>query len=121
MHRYYILLAALTVILIAILSLLKGEGVPLWLPFWFAALTGIQHFFVVRSLYRSARRFVQIFLAVTVASLFLHLTILAAWLLTHTSQVRNFTIAFAIGFALYLVFETIALVITVNKEKKKRQ
>ena len=72
-------------------------------------------------MYQSARRFVQVFLAVTVAVLFVHLAVFAAYLFTHTAQAKPFAVAFLAGFAATLVFETTAMVLTVNNERKKQQ
>jgi len=47
--------------------------------------------------------------------------VLASFLLTTPAQGRRFLIAFCIGYVVYLVFETVALVRYVDNEKKKRQ
>lgn len=91
------------------------------LALYFAAVTGLQHYFVVKSMYQSPKRFVQLFLALTVASLFLHLVVFATYLFTHTAHAKLFAIAFCIGFAVMLVFETLSLVLLINHERKNRQ
>ena len=127
MKRYLVALVALTLLLAIVSVAVKPIAPQIILPVnillavYFAIITGVQHFIVVKSFYKSPRRFVQIFLASTVATLFIHLAVLAFYLITRLNEARSFTISFAIGFATYLVFETTALVLTVNKEKKKHQ
>ena len=60
------------------------------------------------------------FLGSVIGVLFIHLAVLAAYLFTHPSHARLFTIAFSVGYAASLVFETIALVRFVNRERAKR-
>ena len=127
MRRYYI-----SLIVVALLLVL-ASFVVMWvaparfftvmplLALYFSAVTGIQHYFVVNSMYKSPKRFVQLFLAFTVASLFLHMVVFAAYLFTHTHQAKLFAIAFCIGFAAMLIFETASLVLLINREKKNRQ
>ena len=127
MRRYYISLVSVT------LLLALASFVVMWvaperfltvmplLALYFAAVTGVQHYFVVKSMYKSPKRFVQLFLALTVATLFLHMVVFAAYLFSHTHEAKLFAIAFCIGFAAMLVFETTALVLLINREKKNRQ
>lgn len=91
------------------------------LVLYFAVLTLVQHFLVVRGMSRSPKTFVQIFLGTTIGVLFIHLIVLAAFLITNPQQGRRFLIAFCIGYVVYLVFETVSLVRFVDREKKKRQ
>ncbi len=125
MKRYYIALAIVTLLLVAAafsVLLFSRSDFYLVMPilaFYFAIITGIQHFVVVKSMNKSPRQFVQYFLGATVAVLFIHLVVLASYLFTHTDQAKSFTLAFCIGFATMLVFETVALLIHVNREKKK--
>ncbi len=125
MKRYYIALAIVTLLLVAAafsVLLFSRSDFHLVMPilaFYFAIITGIQHFVVVKSMNKSPRQFVQYFLGATVAVLFIHLVVLASYLFTHTDQAKSFTLAFCIGFATMLVFETVALLIHVNREKKK--
>jgi hypothetical protein len=91
------------------------------LVLYFAILTLVQHTIVVKAMQRSPKTFVQLFLGTTVGVLFIHLIVLASFLLTTPAQGRRFLIAFCIGYVVYLVFETVALVRYVDNEKKKRQ
>lgn len=126
MRRYYLSLVVVTLVMalasfVVMWSFPQGflPVMPL-LALYFAAVTGVQHYFVVKSMYQSPKRFVQLFLAFTVAVLFLHLVVFAAYLFTHTSHAKPFAIAFCIGFAVMLVFETTSLVLLIKHEKKNR-
>lgn len=127
MRRYYVSLIAVALLLVLVSFVVMWVAparfltvMPL-LALYFAAVTGIQHYFVVKSMYKSPKRFVQLFLAFTVATLFLHMVVFAAYLFTHTHQAKLFAIAFCIGFATMLVFETASLILLINREKKNRQ
>lgn len=127
MRRYYIslLLVSLVLILASFIVMWFAPKVfivamPL-LVLYFAILTLVQHTIVVKAMQRSPKTFVQLFLGTTVGVLFIHLIVLASFLLTTPAQGRWFLIAFCIGYVVYLVFETVALVRYVDNEKKKRQ
>ncbi len=127
MRRYYLSLVVMTLVMVLATFIVMWTApgsflsvMPL-LALYFAAVTGVQHYFVVKSMYQSPKRFVQLFLTFTVASLFLHLVVFAAYLFTHTQQAKLFAIAFCIGFAAMLVFETVSLVILINREKKNHK
>ena len=90
------------------------------LALYFFIVTGTQHFIVTKSMYRSPKIFIQVFLGSIVGVLFLHLAVLAIYLFTHTAQARLFTIAFGIGYTVSLFFETVALVQFVKRERTRR-
>ncbi len=126
MRRYYIslLLVSLVLILASFMVMWFAPqafivAMPL-LVLYFAILTLVQHTIVVKAMQRSPKTFVQLFLGTTVGVLFIHLIVLATFLLTTPAQGRRFLIAFSIGYVVYLVFETVALVRYVDNEKKKR-
>ena len=127
MRRYYISLLLVSLVLIlasfAVMWFAPQTfimAMPL-LVLYFAILTLVQHTIVVKAMQRSPKTFVQLFLGTTVGVLFIHLIVLATFLLTTPAQGRRFLIAFCIGYVVYLVFETVALVHYVDNEKKKRQ
>ncbi len=127
MRRYYISLLLVSLVLIlasfAVMWFAPQTfimAMPL-LVLYFAILTLVQHTIVVKAMQRSPKTFVQLFLGTTVGVLFIHLIVLATFLLTTPAQGRRFLIAFCIGYVVYLVFETVALVRYVDNEKKKRQ
>lgn len=126
MRRYLVSL------LIVSLAMVLASFAVLWLSpqsfivampllvLYFAVLALVQHLLVVRGMSRSPKTFVQIFLGTTIGVLFIHLVVLATFLLTNPGQGRRFLIAFCIGYVVYLAFETVALVRFVDREKKKR-
>ena len=127
MKRYIIALSILAAVtILATLSVHWAapdhflRAMPM-LAVYFTIVTGLQHLVVVRNLYRSPRRFVSTFLATTVGTLFLHLALLVFYFVSHPHQAKLFAAAFAVLFALFLIFETTALVITVRREKDKRR
>lgn len=127
MKRYYIALVAMA-LLLALASFVVMWTAPQafltvmpLLALYFAVVTGVQHYIVLKSMYQSPRRFVQVFLATTVATLFVHLAVFAAYLFTHMAHAKPFALAFCIGFVAMMVFETAAMVITIGNERKKNQ
>ena len=125
MKKYYISLILITIVMVLadFCTLWFANGIfqtimPL-IPLYFAIITGIQHYAVVKSFYKDPRTFVKNFLGLTVGSLFLHLVILCTWSLTHIPQARTFIIAFCICYVVYLAFETIALVLLVKNQRKQ--
>ena len=131
MKRYYIALAIITLFLVAVafsMLLFVRSEFHLFMPlmaFYFAIVTGLQHFVVVKSMKKSPRQFVQFFLGSTVVALLLHMAVLFSVVFfryhhqPHVAKV--FILAFLVGFTTMLVFETVALVIYVNREKKNHK
>ena len=124
MRRYYISLLVVSLILVLATFIIMWAvpqvfiiAMPL-LVLYFAALTMVQHNIVVKAMNRSPKTFVQIFLGSTVGVLFIHLIVLTIFLLTNPGQGRRFLIAFCIGYVVYLVYETVALVRFVDRTKK---
>ena len=91
------------------------------LVLYFAAVTALQHWIVVRAMSRSPKTFVQVFLGSTIAALMLHLVVIAAYLLGGGVRPKLFLIAFCVCYVAYLAFETVALVRYVDSEKKRRR
>lgn len=125
-RKYLVWLLSITLILVLVSFVILGTAPGTFIvsmPFlavYFCIVTGLQHLLVTKAMMRSPKTFVQIFLGTTVGVLFIHLVMLASFLLTHASQGRRFLIAFCIGYVVYLVFETTALVKLVEDEKKRR-
>jgi len=126
-RKYLVWLLSITLILVLVSFVILGTAPGTFIvsmPFlavYFCIVTGLQHLLVTKAMMRSPKTFVQIFLGTTVGVLFIHLVVLASFLLTHASQGRRFLIAFCIGYVVYLVFETTALVKLVEDEKKRRK
>lgn len=124
MRRYYISLLVVSLILVLATFIVMWAAPHLFiiamplLVLYFAALTLVQHTIVVKAMNRSPKTFVQLFLGSTVGVLFIHLIVLTIFLLTNPGQGRRFLIAFCIGYVVYLVFETVALVRFVDRARK---
>ncbi len=126
-RRYIISLLAMTLALVLLSFIVMFISPDKWLmamPFialYFGIVTGLQHWLVTKAMFRSPKAFVQQFLGTTVGVLFLHLAVMAIYLLTHPGNAKIFTIAFLIGFVVSWVFETLAILMFIKKEKKKRE
>lgn len=127
MKRYLISLLAVTLALVLASFIVMWTSPQHFLPvmpllaLYFCVVCGLQHWLVTRAMYRSPKTFIQMFLGTVIGVLFIHIAVLAIYLFTHPSHARLFTIAFSIGYAASLVFETVALVRFVNRERNKRQ
>ena len=127
MRRYYIALVAMALLLVLASFVVMWTAPQAFLPvmpllaLYFAVVACVQHYIVLKSMYQSPRRFVQVFLATTVATLFVHLVVFAVYLFTHTAHAKPFALTFCIGFAAMMVFETTAMVLTISNERKKNQ
>lgn len=126
MKRYLISLLVVTLVMVLASFVIMWTMPQYYLPImpllalYFGVVCGLQHWLVTRAMYRSPKTFIQMFLGSVIGVLFIHLAVLAAYLFTHPSHARLFTIAFSVGYAASLVFETIALVRFVNRERAKR-
>lgn len=127
MRRYLLslLLVTLAMVLASFIVLWTSPdhflvAMPL-LALYFGAVCGLQHWVVTNAMNRSPKTFVHMFLGSVVAVLFVHIIVLAVYLFTHPAHARLFTLAFCIGYAVSLVFETIALVRFVEQERKRRR
>lgn len=136
MKRYYTSLVVMTLVLVLAAFFIMWFDRPLYqtvmpaIPLYFAIITGLQHYVVVKSFYKDPRTFVKNYLGVTVGSLFLHLIVLCVWVFTHLSgdpetavqrafQNKVFILLFGIAFLTYLVFETVSLILLVNRKRKE--
>ncbi len=127
MRRYLSYLSITTLVLVIVsfaVMLFNREHFLLAMPLlalYFGVLTGLQHLVVTKSMNRSPKTFVQVFLASVVAVLFIHIVVLAAYILSHPTHAHLFTLAFCVGYVVYLVFETMALVLFVKRERNRRK
>ena len=95
-----------------------------FIPVYFGVVTAVQHYLICRSMHRSPKLFVQVFLGSVVGVLFLHLTLMAVYLFTQaksTSEAYQFTLWTGIFYLVYLVFETVAIVRYVSNERQRRK
>ena len=127
MKRYLISLLVVTLALVLACFVVMWTMPQYYLPvmpllaLYFGVLCGLQHWLVTRAMYRSPKTFIQMFLGSVIGVLFIHIAVLAIYLFTHPSHAYLFTVAFCIGYAVSLVFETVALVRFINRERAKRQ
>ena len=127
MKRYLVSLMVLTLVLVAAGFVLLWWAPALYhvvfslVPLYFAVVTGVQHHLVTRAAHKDARLFVRTFLGLTVASLFLHIVVLAAYMFTHIDHARPFALVFAIGYIAYLVFETASLLAFFRRYQREHQ
>lgn len=124
MKKYYTSLIVVTIVMViaAFCTLWFGSGIfqtilP-FLPLYFAVVTGLQHYAVVKSFDKDPRTFVKNFLGLTIGSLFLHLAVLVIYVLVLPRTAKIFIIAFCICYFVYLAFETTALVLYVRRKQK---
>jgi len=89
-------------------------AMPIWmLPtavLYFAIITGLQYWLMVRSMHNDPRKFVNLFLGITIGVLFVHLLVLVAGMLVHTATGKQFAIGFMVLYVVYTAFLTASLV-----------
>jgi len=120
MKRYLTVLSLLTAVMLLLTFVVKWAGlaffeqVPLWLlpvtVLYFAVVDGIQYWLIVNSMKRDPRRFIQVFLGITVGVLFLHLVVLIAGMLIHPAGGKQFAIGFLVLYVVYTVYVIASLV-----------
>ena len=126
MRKYLIYLLVMTLALVLASFIVMWAAPQHYLPvmpllaLYFGVVCGLQHWLVTHAMYRSPKIFIQMFLGSVIGVLFIHIVILAAYLLTHPTHAHLFTLAFCIGYSVSLVFETVALVRFVNRERQRR-
>lgn len=124
MKKYTISLLILTAVLVlaSFCLLWFGENIfqPILalMPLYFALITGLMHYGIVKSFYKDPRTFVRNFLGITVGSLFLHLCVLFAWSLTHIQTAKIFILGFCVCYVASLIFETVALILVVRNARR---
>ncbi len=127
MRRYLLSLIVMVLALVLASFLVMYFSPQKWMlvmPFlalYFGIVTGLQHWLVTKAMYRSPKVFVQQFLGTTVGVLFVHLAVMAVYLLTHTTHLKVFTIAFLVGFVVSWAFETLMILKFIRDKKKKRE
>lgn len=127
MKKYYIKLLIIAVLLVLTSFLLLWCGTGYFLMamplavLYFTVVTGLEHWAIVKSVTKDARVFVKNFLGLTVGCMFLHLVVLCIYMFTHLQTAKVFTIAFCILYVIYLVFETIELLLFVKGLKNDKQ
>ena len=127
MRRYLVSLVATTLLMVVLSFVVMYAWPARWLPvmpwlaLYFGVVCAVQHWIITKAMFRSPKAFVQQFLGVTVGVLFLHLAVLAVYLFTHPAHAKTFTLAFLIGFVISWVFETVAIVMFVRRQRKENE
>ena len=120
MKGYYKGLALLTICMLLLAFVTKWTNmeffapVPAWLlpasVIYFAVAYGVQYWYTVISVNKHPKAFVQSFLAVTVAVLFLHVLVLIGGMFVNIAGGKRFVVGFLILYVVYTVYMTVALV-----------
>lgn len=125
MRKYFVTLLSLTLALVIASFVLMWCKSPLYvaiaplIPLYFGIITGVGHYFVVKSAYKAPRAFVKNFLAITVGTLVLHMIVMTVYIFSHLHTATSFLTLFCIGYIVYLLFETSALMLFVKQQKKQ--
>lgn len=124
MKRYSVTLLILTAVLVLASFVVLWSSPTLFHVFmpvvvlYFTLVTGIEHYLILKSAQRDPRTFVKNFMGLTVGTLLLHLAVLTLYIFTHLQVAKLFVITFCICYIVYLVFETVSLVLFVKNQKK---
>ena len=125
MKKYFISLLSLTLLLALIAFGIMWKAPQVFivalpiLALYFAIVTGVEHYFIVKSAEKDPRTFVRNFFGITVGALFLHLVVLMVYMFSNPSHAKIFAIGFCIGYFAHLIFETTALVLYVKHLRKE--
>ena len=125
MRRYLIHLIILTLATVVVSFVLLWTTPQLFIAampliaLYFAIVTGIQHYLIVRALHKDPRRFVKVFLSVTTTTLIIHIVVMSLYMLSHLQSARIFALAFAICYLLFFAFEIVELVRYVDNYHKQ--
>lgn len=120
MRRFLCGLLLVTIVMMLLAFAVKWTGmaffapVPLWLlptaVIYFAIAYGVQYWLTVSGMNKHPKAFVQSFLAVTVAVLFVHIIVLVGGMLVNPAGGKRFAVAFLILYLVYTVYTTVGLV-----------
>ena len=120
MKGYFKGLALLTVCMLLLAFMTKWTDmaffapVPAWLlpaaVVYFAVAYGVQYWYTVISVNKHPKAFVQSFLAVTVAVLFLHILVLVGGVYVNISGGKRFAVGFLILYVVYTIYLTASFV-----------
>lgn len=121
MRKYYISLLVVTCILILASFIIMWTmpqyfiiGMPL-LALYFAVVTGLEHYLIIKSAQKDPRTSVRNFLGISVGTMMMHLILIIVCMFRFISVAKLIAISFLIGCGTYLIFETIALIIMVKR------
>ena len=120
MKRYLIRLIVVTIVMMFAAFAMKWfhvaffEALPVWmLPLavlYFAVVDAAQYWLTLNNVNKHPKAFVQSFLAISVAVLFLHLVVLVGGMLLNPVSGKRYAIAFMVLYVVYTVFIMAAFV-----------
>lgn len=104
---------------------LPALALPL-LVLYFAVVDGVQYWLTMRSVEKSPKTFVQLFLALSVGVLFLHMGALLAGMfkigkLTDVTLQKHFIVGFLIYYVVFTVFVITEMVLTVKRLQRENK
>ena len=117
LSSFFIFLLLLAAIIFSISLKLDAEATKLsWLIyFYFAVITLLFHYGVVRSTKSRPQVFIRYYMAATTIKLFLHLSIIIIFSFLHREMATRFIITFMIMYLLFTVFEVMAVWLKIRK------
>ena len=120
MKRYLVGLSVLSAVMLLLAFAVKWLAIPLFVPvpmwmlpaavIYFAVAYGVQYWLSVSSVNKHPKAFVQSFLAVTVAVLFLHILVLVGGVYVNIAGGKRFAVGFLILYVVYTIYLTASLV-----------
>ena len=120
MKRYLTLLLVVTLVMMLLSFAMKWFHVSFFEPLpvvmlpvtvlYFAVVDAVQYWLTIGSVNKHPKAFVQTFLAISVAVLFLHLVVLVGGMLLNPVSGKRYAIAFMVLYVVYTVFIMAAFV-----------
>ncbi len=123
-NKYLIRLLILSIVVIAIYTLLSNLNSPIITPVFpyiillIAGFSLAAHIFLLKSATVSNQKFTQAFLLTTTVKLLLYLIIMAAYAFTHRELAKLFIINFTVLYFIYTPFDVI-MILKQTKQLKK--
>jgi hypothetical protein len=113
-----VLLTVLSVVLYFILPAGKFSPASPFMPLFFLAVTGGLYYMLLKSIENKFSRFVNQFMIITFAKLFLYIIIIVAYAFLNKPDAFPFVIAFFIFYLIYTVFEIVSFLSDQKKLNK---
>lgn len=124
MKKYFTRLFIVTVIMVVAAFIPLWCGAPWFLaimpviPLYFCVVTGLEHYFIVKSAYKDPRIFIKNFLMLTVITLLLHLSVIMVWSFTHITTAKRFLLSFCIAYLVFIVYEVTEQVFFIKHQQR---
>lgn len=126
MKKYLVHLLILT-LLLAVVTLIMHVASPeqfvVMVPIsvaYFSVVYGVSHSVILNSMQKDPRQFIKGFLGISVGTMFLHVIVVFLYAITHlrAANTKWFLLCFGALFLIYLIFETVELLLYVHQQKK---